>query len=193
MKILPNTKMTKYNPDKFRSEVAMLNPSDAADVATNWRGKYAAVKNEMAKQTEKFINVGVTGGTALVMGWFSGRDMYNKKALIEDYKADVLRGEVEGVTAADISDLTDAEILDKYLSDEDPTKLFGIPKTLLATIVLGGLAVWKPFGKNYDPFVESAAIGALATWASGFGAGLGYQNAERASVEENGNGNGNGA
>ncbi len=179
------SKVTKFNPDKFRGELMQLNPHDIADVATHWRGKATTIKNEMAESTESALEIGLTGATAFGRSYLQGGWAYDRSLLVEKWKNG-------GAVAKNFDPAKTSPFVEGNL--EDPTKMAGIDKTLWATIILGGAAVFKVGGKKYMGFVRASALGAMATWAGGLGHDLGYNGAlEAAKAAKKGNGAGNGA
>jgi hypothetical protein len=177
------TKVTKFNPDKFRGELMQLNPHDIADVATHWRSKATTIKNEMAASTENALEIGLTGAVGFGLSYLQGGWSYDRQVAIDKWN--------NGGAAAKGFDPSKTSPFVEGKGD-DPTKLMGIDKTLWATIVLGGAAAFNVGGKKYNSFVRSAAIGAMVTWAGGLGHDLGHSAASEAAKASKKNGNGNG-
>lgn len=144
-------KPIKHNPEKFKREVEQLSPSERTEVAEYWRAKAATIQNEMAASSENAIALAVGGGSSFALGYMSG--VWDRRAEVEGFD---LYGQAD-----------DPE------NKDDPRKLAGLPKTLLATVALGAAAVFGVGGKqNY--MLQAAATGALATWAAEEGRKMGY-------------------
>jgi hypothetical protein len=168
--------VTKFNPDKFRGELMQLNPNDIADVATHWRQKTQTMKNEMQNSTENALEIGLTGATAFGLSFLQGGWSYDRQVELDKWN--------NGGAAAKQFDPTKTSPFVEGGID-DPTKMIGIDKTLWATILLGGMAAFSVGGKKYSPFVRSAALGAMSTWAGGLGHDLGYSGASEAAKTAN--------
>lgn len=169
---------TKFNPDKFRAELAQLNPNDAIDVATHWRTKANTIKNEMTEATESALEIGITGLTAFGLSYLAGGWQVEKAAEVKKWN------EGGAVAAGKSNVVNGVETTSPFVEGgkEDPTEMFGIDKTLWATIVLGGAAVFKLGGKKYNNFLRSGALGAMAVWAGGLGRELGAEAAAAAAT-----------
>lgn len=157
------TKVRAFNPEKFRTDVAMLPAGDAADVAVNWRTKFNTAVNETRRVTEQVIEVTVLGATAAGMGYLDGRLEAAKKKIVDKYTAEA---------QAAGADPNTFPFVEK--DESDPTSFLGIPYTLWSTVVFGGLAVFG-LGGNYNYVLRSLAGGSMATWASGVGRDFGYE------------------
>jgi hypothetical protein len=161
--------MATSKPDKFRGELMQLNPNDIADVATHWRQKTQTMKNEMQASTESAIEIGLTGATAFGLSYLQGGWSYDRQVELDKW----IHG---GAAAKGFEEHHSSPFVEGKIPD--PTKVIGIDKTLWATILLGGMAGLGVGGKKYSPFVRSAALGAMATWAGGLGHDLGRGLAE---------------
>lgn len=166
-------KITKYNPDKFRQQVLQLNPDDRADVAAHWKGKALSIKNEMAKSTQDALEIGITGATSWGLSYFAGGWAYEKQDIIDKWRAG---GALAANKPADSDPFEDGGM-------DDPTEFMSIPKTLWATVLLGGATFFGLGGKNYQGMLRSAALGAMATWASELGYSMG-RSAKAESMKE---------
>ncbi|GAG23791.1 unnamed protein product [marine sediment metagenome] len=164
---------TKFNPDKFRSDVLQLNPHDAADVAVHWKTKATSIKNEMAESTQDTLEIGITGATAFGLSYLQGGWAHDQKAATEKWVAG--GAAAKGFDATKTSPFVEGK-------EEDPTKFMSIDKTLWATIVLGAATVFKLGGKKYNSFLRASALGAMATWAGGLGHDIGYTGAAEAAT-----------
>lgn len=164
-------KTTKFNPDKFRSDVLQLNPHDAADVALHWKSKAHSIKNEMAQSTENALEIGITGATAFGLSYMQGGWAHDRQVIIDKWR----NGEA-------LQKNFDPNKTSPFVEgkQEDPTKFMSIDKTLWATIILGAATVFKLGGKKYNSMIRASALGAMATWAGGLGHDMGYSGAQEA-------------
>lgn len=164
MALIKRKKVTQFNPSAFRNEVAQLNPQDMADVATHWRKKAHTVQNEMAMSTENALEIGVSGATTFGLSYMAGMWDYDRDLEIAKWSAG--GAAAKGLDPNNTDPFTDGDA-------DDPSKMFGIEKTLWATIVLGGAAAFGIGSKKYNPFIRAAAVGALASWAGTVGHKMG--------------------
>lgn len=177
MKFLRRHNPSRFNPQQYRSDAEQLaetNPASAAEAMTHWRTKFNMALNEGRKATEQAMEIGVAGIAAFGLGYADGRWEYNRKKIIDEYAA-----ANPGLTAEQAA--TDAFA---KTDKTDPTEFFGIPKTLWATVVLGGAAVFGLGGKNFNYLLRAGAVGFMATWSSGLGRDLGAKAAHDAATAD---------
>lgn len=156
-------KVRSFNPEKFRTDVAMLPAADAADVAVNWRTNFNTAMNASRRVTEQVLEVAVLGSVAAASGYVDGRFEAKKKKIIDKWTA-------EGKVPAD----ADANTYPFVEGDEsDPTSFLGIPYSLWATVGFGGLALFG-LGGPYNYLLRTAAGATMATWSSSLGRDIGY-------------------
>lgn len=173
-----HTTMRKYNPEKFHSEMTELaaaSPQDAADVAATWRERFQNALDEGQKTTQRALGIGIAGGTALLVSYMDGRWEAEKEDEIAMWMAspDAAAAATEaGIEVIDTSPFVHGE-------ESDPTKIFGLDRVLVGTLLLAAAAVFN-LAKDYTPFVESAALGSAAYYAGSIGFRMGKEQKEEA-------------
>lgn len=174
-----HTAMTrKYNPEKFHSEMAELahaSPQDAADVAATWRERFHNAMEEGQKQTQRALGFSIAAGSSFLMSYFDGGWEAEREDTIAKWMASTEAASAAaelGKAVEDTSPFVEGD-------ESDPTKIFGIPKVLVGTILLAAAAVFN-LAKQYTPFVEAAALGGAAYWAGSMGFRIGKERKEEA-------------
>ena len=172
------TSVRKYNPEKFHAEMAELaaaSPHDAADVAATWRERFHNAMEEGQKTTQKALGITLAAGTAFGMSWLDGRWEAEKEDEIAKWMASP-----DAQVAATEADIA-VEDTSPFVHGEesDPTKIFGIDKVLVGTLLLAAAAVFN-LAKEYTPFVEAAALGSASYWAGSIGFRIGKEGKEEA-------------
>lgn len=173
-----HTSVRKYNPEKFMAEMTDLaaqSPQDAAEVAATWRERFHNAMEESSRVTQKAIGIGVAGGTSFLVAMLDGRWEAEKEDLIAKWMASP-----EAAAAASEAGIAVDETSPFIHGEEsDPTKIFGIDRVMIATLLLAAAAVTN-LAKQYTPFVEAGAIGCAAYWAGSIGFRVGKEQKEEA-------------
>lgn len=172
--------MKKYNPERFHNDMVSLaeaSPTDAAEVASTWRGRYENAVNSGQQMLVSGIEVALSGVTAGFVGFLDGG--------WEARRADLIQKWEEGGAVADGENPDDSSPFVEG-GESDPTKVFGVDRVLVMVLVSAGIAVtgiaqWGTEGKkdykDFRPFVKAIALGTAAYWAGSMGRELGFDRA----------------
>lgn len=173
-----------YTPERFHSEfleLATMEPNAAAEVATTWRERF---ENRVAQTREIAtggLEIALAGLSAFGISIFNGAWEERRDAIVEEWQMG--RAAAEGQSPES----------DPFRhGEDDPTKLFGIDKVLLYTLLWTGL--YLAFGgrsaeddgdNRFGPMLKALALGGAAYWAGTVGQDLGKKRElERMAREE---------
>lgn len=163
--------------DRFYSDMMSLaaqSPRDAADVTMTWRNRFM----NMAEGGQVVLHKGLSVAVGVGLGFGMGAAQGVFKAEDDDIMDDWENG---GFAAAGLSDPKagspyregHAKLPDRYPSMA-PGTLFGVPWSMISTIVLAALAVAKVGGDNWNHLFESGAFTGIVFWSGQAGDKLGY-------------------
>jgi hypothetical protein len=169
-------------PDRFHSDMVRLahqSPSDAAEVANTWRQRFLNAAEATQQGTEAALEFGTTAFSSFGMGLLDGALNAKKAHLTEKWEsggrntAIAKMKEANVQVPADTSTLRFHDVARKFGGGMDPTALFGIPYTLLGTLLLGGLAVFRVGeASGVHKYIKAAAAGGAAYWTGMLGYNL---------------------
>lgn len=163
--------------DRFYSDMMSLatqSPRDAADVTMTWRNRFL----NMAEGGQVVLHKGLSVLTGVGVGFGYGILQGRFKAEDDDIMEDWANGgfAAAGLASADAGSPYregHAKLPDRYPSMA-PGTLFGVPWTLIATIVTGALAVMKVGGDDWNHLFESGSFAGIVYWSGQMGDKLGY-------------------
>lgn len=183
-------------PDRFHSDMVRLahqSPSDAAEVANTWRQRFLNAAEATKQGTESALEFGTTAFASFGMGLLDGALNAKKVHLTEKWDAGARATAIAKMREAgmevtgDTSKLRFHDVARKYGGGMDPTALFGIPYTLLGTLLLGGLAVFRVGeASGIHKYIKAAAAGGAAYWTGTLGYNLTYDSRTKALNAKNG-------
>ena len=165
--------------DRFHNDMVKLahqSPSDAADVAETWRSRFLNAAEATQTAATKVIEVITASTLSFGMGLFDGQANARKRSLMIDWdakgKQEALEKYLEKNPDADVtidSDMFKTPFERSLTKDmggkTDPTALFGIPYTLLATFVVSALAIFNVGQKvGISNYIQAGALGAISYW-----------------------------
>jgi hypothetical protein len=168
---------TNMTPDKFYSDMMNLatqSPRDAADVAGTWRNRFLNMAEGSQSAVKKGLEVGVGATVGFTFGTLGGR----WDAEDDDIQEDWING---GYAAAGLAKPEDG-VPYREGNAKDPTRypsskpgtVFGVPMTLLATIIFGAMAIFRVGGPEWNSLIASGAFSGVVYWTAQIGAKVGY-------------------
>lgn len=172
--------MKKYNPERFHTDMVSLaeaSPTDAAEVASTWRGRYENAIDSGRQMMVSGIEVALSGVTAGLVGFLDGGWEARRADLIQKWEDG--QAAAEGLDPEDSSPFVEGD-------EKDPTKVLGVDKVLVFVLVTAGIAVsgiaqygteGKKGYQDFRPFVKAIALGGAAYWAGSMGRELGFDRA----------------
>lgn len=168
---------TNMTPDKFYSDMMQLatkSPRDAADVAGTWRNRFL----NMAEDGKSAVRTILEVGSGATVGFFFGVTGGRWDAEDDDIQEDWVNGGYATAGLAKAEDGTPyneghAKDPQRYPASK-PGTIWGVPFTLLATLALGGLAIGKVGGDEWNSLLASGAFAGTVYWTSQIGAWVGY-------------------
>jgi hypothetical protein len=168
---------TKMTPDKFYSDMMNLatqSPRDAADVAGTWRNRFLNMAEGGQTAVKKGLGVGVGATVGFTFGILGGR----WDAEDDDIQEDWING---GYAAAGLAKAEDGSpYREGHAKDEKrypgwkPGTVFGVPMTLLATLVLGAMAIFNVGGEEWNSLIAAGAFSGTVYWTAQIGTKVGY-------------------
>lgn len=163
--------------DRFYSDMMSLatqSPRDAADVTMTWRNRFL----NMAEGGQHVLHKGLSVLTGVTVGFgygvLQGRFQAEDDDIMEDWRNGGYAA--AGLTTAEAGSpyKEGAEKLPDRYPSMAPGTLFGVPWTLIATIAVGALAIFKVGGTNWNHLLESGSFAGVVYWSGQMGDKVGY-------------------
>ncbi len=171
---------TSISPERFHSDMVKLahqSPTDAAEVANTWRDRFLNAAEATQNAARTALDVGTSVVVGFSMGAIDGALNARKAHILDQWNAG---GRDEAIAAYeeagealpvdDPNELMPWDVKKAYGGKWDPTALFGMPYTLLGTLLLGVMAIFKVGeGMGIDFLFKSGATGGASYWAGSTG------------------------
>lgn len=171
---------TQITPERFHADMVKLahqSPSDAAEVANTWRDRFLNAAEATQNAAKAAIDVGTSIVVGFTMGCVDGALNARKQHMIDAWNNGGREEAIaayeeagETIPGDDPSALMPWDVKRAYGGRMDPTGFMGVPYTLLGTLLIGVLAIFR-VGANLgiDFLFKSGATGGGAYWAGSTG------------------------